>query len=84
MELFDPSISIAVARAHGGILLDGKEVASTLQCCHCGCHWTPQRGSGRIRGKCMRCNALTCGRVECDPCDPWEAKMERMERLARE
>ena len=27
----------------------------------------------------MKCMRLTCGAHECDPCVPWEAKMEILE-----
>lgn len=51
----------------------------TLQCVHCGCHWVPKPGSGSVRGFCMRCAGVTCGAKACDPCVPFEARIEIME-----
>jgi len=63
-------------KPNGYIIIDGQEVAHTLQCCHCGIHFISIRGSGKIRGKCMRCSGVTCGAVPCDVCVPFEAKLE--------
>ncbi len=60
-----------VAKPHGLIFQNGKEVASTLQCCHGGEHWVVRKGSGIRRGFCMRCMAPTCGKDECIPCKPF-------------
>jgi len=64
----------------GHILVDGVEVAQTLQCCHCGGHWVSRRGSGIIRGFCVRCMKPTCGGIRCDPCIPFEKRLEMMEK----
>lgn len=66
-------------REDGAVLFDGIQVSSTHQCCHCGGHFEMRKGSGRRRGFCMKCMRLTCGAHECDPCVPWEAKMEILE-----
>jgi len=63
----------------GTILMDGKEVGHTMQCKHCGNHYLSIRGSGRRRGFCMFCFGVTCGRAQCDPCIPFEAKLEIVE-----
>ena len=63
-------------KPNGYIIIDGQEVAHTLQCCHCGIHFVSIRGSGKIRGKCFACNGITCGKQECDVCVPFEAKLE--------
>lgn len=63
----------------GHILVDNVEVASTKQCCHCGKHFVSIKGSGKIRGFCMCCHKITCGNVECDPCIPFEQKLEEYE-----
>ena len=68
----------------GYIIVDGQEVAHTLRCCHCQCHFVSVRGSGHIRGHCLRCDAITCGRPECDTCMPWEARIEQEERAERQ
>lgn len=56
---------------HGIILVNGKEVASTLQCPHCMAHFVSRKGSGARRTFCMRCHAVTCGQHKCDVCTPW-------------
>jgi len=67
---------------HGAIIVDGHEVANTLQCCHCGCHFVSVKGSGTVRGFCLRCSAVTCGKPECDRCVPFEKQLEIIERKA--
>lgn len=66
-------------RPAGHIIVNGTEVARTLQCCHCGEHWICVRGSGAVRGYCTRCNNVTCGRAACDPCVPLEARLDYQE-----
>lgn len=51
----------------------------TLQCCHCGGHWHVNPGSGKRRGYCTRCAAVTCGRECCDACVPFEQRLENSE-----
>lgn len=51
----------------------------TFQCCHCQAHFTVIPGSGRVRGFCTRCNHVTCGKPGCDPCVPFEQKLDNME-----
>jgi hypothetical protein len=53
------------------------EVAS-LQCVHCGCHWVPQPGSGKVRGFCTRCHGPVCG-PGCAECVPTEQLLENLE-----
>lgn len=54
-----------------------------LVCCiHCGYTWAWQPGSGRIRGWCMTCNGLLCGRKFCReqvPCRHWLHGIDQME-----
>ena len=64
---------------HGGIVCDGQQVASTLQCPHCGTHFVSMRGSGARRAWCVRCQAVTCGALACDACVPVEARLEHAE-----
>jgi len=64
---------------HGGIVVDGVQGASTLQCPHCGCHFETRPGSGRRRTFCLRCMGVTCGARDCDPCIPLEARLEHQE-----
>lgn len=68
----------------GSIVIDGREVANTLQCCHCGANWVIRPGSGEIRGHCLKCQAPTCGHLNCDAsgprgCIPWLKQMEIIE-----
>lgn len=65
----------------GGIVIDGRHVADTVQCVHCQKHWIPQRGSGRIRGWCIYCNGLICGALKCRVHIPYGTKMEYREGL---
>lgn len=69
-------------KQHGAILLDGKEVASTLRCPHCGGHFISRRGSGIKRGFCTRCKEITCGSPGCRSCKPLEKMLEEIERAA--
>lgn len=61
-------------KPHGIIFVNGKEVATTLQCPHCGGHFVSRKGSGHRRSFCFRCMAVTCGKdacvQDCRPFDP--------------
>lgn len=73
-------------RAAGyGFITDptGVTEVETLQCCHCGGHWNFQKGSGRRRGFCFKCSAVTCGSKTCDTCIPQEKFIEQLEAAAR-
>ena len=67
---------------HGIVFVNGKEVATTLQCPHCAGHFVSRKGSGHRRTFCLKCKAVTCGQAACDPCVPWAralgASMGRM------
>ncbi len=63
----------------GIIIKDGSVVATTKQCCHCGNHFIMVKGSGVKRGWCMKCHAITCGKIECCICVPFEKKLEQAE-----
>lgn len=68
------SDAISTHRRHGSIVVDGKEVASTLQCVHCNCHFTNRRNRGDW--VCLKCNGVVCGRRECVvECTPFEKKL---------
>lgn len=66
----------------GVILMDGKEVAHTRQCCHCGQHFLSIKGSGKRRGYCTYCNKITCGAHKCDVCVPMEEKLALAEGMS--
>ena len=60
---------------------DGQTVEfDTLQCKHCGRHWTVMPGSGRRRGFCVRCNGPTCGKQSCETCIPKELFLDNVEK----
>ena len=52
-------------RPHGIIFVDGKEVAHTLMCPHCGAQFVSRRGSGHHRTYCYVHQAVTCGSPSC-------------------
>lgn len=66
---------LSMLNPHGKIIIsspDGPDFeADTHQCCHCGGHWVVQRGSGKKRGYCGKCNGLFCS-PECAECVPLE------------
>lgn len=57
------------------------ETRDIVCCVHCGYMWAYQRGSGRVRGFCMACNGLLCGRkcCRCRPCQHWMKGIENIE-----
>lgn len=71
-------------RAHGAIINVGPSGAEThvdtKQCVHCGEHFPYQKGSGRLRGFCMRCMDMTCGSHRCMECFPIEERMALYEK----
>ena len=73
----------AVRRPKGAIFVDGVQVADTMQCCHCGSHFVPARGSGIKRGFCLLCGQVTCGGPKCDDHVPFEKKLDEYERGKR-
>jgi hypothetical protein len=64
----------------GVIIIEGRQVGSTKQCCHCGAHFISQKGSGKTRGWCMKCNAITCGEMKCCECVPFEKRLDMAEK----
>lgn len=68
-----------LTKPSGVILMDGQEVAHTRQCCHGGEHFISIKGSGKRRGWCTNCKAITCGRPECDVCVPYEERISLIE-----
>jgi hypothetical protein len=70
----------SVRKPSGHIIVAGQEVCDTLKCCHCGHVWIPIKGSGRIRGWCMKCSGPTCGSHECNACYPFEKKLNDYEK----
>ncbi len=66
-------------REDGAVLLGTRQIATTLQCPHCGCHFDSFPGSGKRRTFCLKCSAVTCGNPHCDACVPTEARLEHAE-----
>jgi tetratricopeptide (TPR) repeat protein len=64
------------SKAHGAWIVDGIQVADTLQCPHCDMHFVSIRGSGVQRGYCGGCRAVTCGNSSCIPCVPYLKTLE--------
>ena len=61
----------------------GAEVhVEYYQCCHCLAQFEREVGQGPST-MCIRCMAPTCGQKMCDPCWPWEAKLQVMEGKIR-
>lgn len=50
---------------HGLVFVNGKEVAHTLKCPHCGAQFVSRAGSGHRRSYCLRHSAVTCGSDRC-------------------
>ena len=67
----------------GAIVVDGRHVADTLQCVHCGNHWETKPGSGTERGFCTNCSGPVCGAHACFDCKPHEAQIELQEKIWR-
>ncbi len=71
----------SVRRAKGSIIIDGRQVADTLQCPHCGGHFQIIR-AGRKQVNwpyCKNCGSLTCGLPKCHECVPIEEKLDLYE-----
>lgn len=66
-------------REDGILIVNGSVVATTKQCCHCGKHFAMVKGSGKLRGHCLKCNKFTCGAIECCTCVPFEKKLDLFE-----
>ena len=63
---------------------DLGETVDTICCVHCGMHWTPVIGSGRVRGWCWKCDGSTCGKELCETrCVPMEQMIEQIEARGR-
>lgn len=56
--------------------------AGTVACCHCGGHWVPSPGSGRVRGFCQNCSGFVCG-PGCAACIPTDLLLENAEKGRR-
>ena len=59
---------------------NGVEEWDTKQCCHCDKIFPYKKGSGNIRGFCMRCMKITCGNPACVECFPMRERLNLYER----
>lgn len=80
-------IRIGKDRHLGGYVIianaEGPDVEyDTYQCCHCNAHFQREVGKGP-KAMCLMCNDPTCGEKACNPCIPFEAKLEAMEGRRR-
>lgn len=69
-------------KAHGYSIATGEGRAHEsdyLQCSHCALQFQVEPGSGKKRGYCTRCGAVTCGASKCDTCIPWRQKFDLIE-----
>lgn len=64
----------------GAVVVGGKDSAGTLCCVHCNRHWVPVKGSGTVRGFCIKCMGPICGSHSCDNCMPFEKKLDLYEK----
>ena len=58
---------------------DVIEEIATLQCVHCGMHFTIGHAPKKVRGMCLRCNGPICGPKCAGKCVPVEQMLENME-----
>ena len=64
----------------GAVVVDGRHIADTSQCVHCGGHFKVIPGSGTKRGWCPKCKGVLCGGMTCmTRCVPFEQMLEKME-----
>jgi len=72
----------------GGVLITDPSAPrlvverETYQCCHCNAHFLRPLGKGP-KAMCLMCMLPTCGEKACNPCIPFEAKLEAWEGTRR-
>ena len=73
-------LATTVRKPSGYILVDGVEIAQTLQCPHCDKHFLSRKGSGIRRSFCTNCMKVTCGAPLCiSECTPFLRKLDEYE-----
>jgi len=80
--ILEPGEALSTTRKPSGyILADGIEIAQTRQCGHCNSHHVTVKGSGKLRGFCMKCSKWLCGAPKClAGCYTFEKKMDDFEK----
>ena len=82
-DAYDRPIGVSsVPKPSGALLIDGRHVADTVQCVHCNGHFVMRAGSGITRGWCRNCGGAVCG-PSCAACNPFERKIDELERATR-
>ena len=76
----DISQAKSVRKPSGYVIIDGIEVARTLECVHGGETFISIRGSGITRGFCRNCMGETCGKPKCHECRPFEKTIDMYEK----
>jgi len=67
-----------VRKPSGSIVVDGREVASTLQCRHCGAHFIYRKTDRYV---CVNCGGDICGQRQCvEHCMAIEKKLDLYEK----
>ena len=76
----------AVRKPAGHVLIDGQQVADTIQCVHCGMHWVMLRGvEATLPRYCSKCDGLVCpNKPECTECVPAEKRLELREAMVKD
>lgn len=69
-----------MGKPSGIILVNEYEVASTVQCKHCGGHFVHRRNTGIQRGWCFNCAGSTCGQGKCRECMHFKKKIGLYEK----
>jgi tetratricopeptide (TPR) repeat protein len=82
MSTFEDAKYEMMGKSHGTWIVDGVEVASTLQCPHCGKHMPSTHDPGK-RWFCFHCGDLVCEDADCRVCDPYLAKLDRTAKESR-
>ena len=77
-------MSDRLRRTQNGVIIIGDRESdrvreyATVMCRHCGRHWVPRPGSGRVRGWCQNCAGPVCG-PGCAACVPAGQYLDNIE-----
>lgn len=66
---------VLISRAYEG---GPEEHIDLIACVHCQRIFPYVRGSGNVRGWCMRCSGIHCG-LGCEECVPWRQMIANLE-----
>lgn len=82
-SIYDDVRAPRMGKLSGAIVIDGVVVCETLQCCHCQKHFPVRKDSGTLRGYCMNCMRVTCGKEQCVECMPFLKRCDLIEANER-